>query len=112
MNGDTVLFENNFTTSVKTNNFCVPPIITSLDNLVANANFELFPNPILKSEILRIEFEEAFLFRIYNLKGQLVREGNKEMLLNRNIGLESGIYFISLNQLDGKRIGTKKLVVY
>ena len=72
-------------------------------------DFFLYPNPaqtVLNVKILDVS--EKFTFRILNMLGQTVRNGNLSSTSIDVRDLQSGVYFIEIN--DGEELSTQRFI--
>lgn len=70
-------------------------------------NLSIYPNPV-KGNTITISSNETFQYKIYNILGKLITQG-QTLNSNINVGeLSSGVYIIKLS--NGKKQFTKKLI--
>ena len=81
---------------------------TQKSDITFEEDFKLYPNPV-HGDILNIELPqvEPFSYRILNLVGRIIQDGNSEGKINVS-NLKSGLYFIEVN--DGDEIMLKKFI--
>lgn len=109
-NGDTLIYESNFTGSTKTRNFCIQKINTGIKtDKFDEKSLSFFPNPIKSGSILRSNLNRNIRFELFNINGKLVSSGlTKEIRINQI----PGIYLIRVIDPDNSEIITnKKLIV-
>lgn len=112
-NGDTLVFENNFTGSVKTIGFCVNDSSTSINERSLKVqNIDIYPNPILVGNKLDVKNGKDFNYQLYNYSGQLIWEKDYSELKNYNFSIPQGLYLIKVIQKDRKLSQVKKLIVH
>jgi len=113
---DTLLYENNFTSSSKSIQFCIDST-TSIPEIKDNSQKQplLFPNPIMVGETLNIKNSTSITKVIlYNINGQKIKsfnfngQENNEIVLGKNIA--AGIYFVELKN-NTSTVDYKKIVV-
>ena len=117
--GDTLLFENNFTTDEKTLSFCVPDHLTSVEETDLEAeSFSIYPIPVKAGEALTIKSASAtqdqYELRLYNPALGMVAFQNSnsgEFLIPQH--LVRGIYFLEIRSKEtfGSPAVFKKIIV-
>jgi len=84
---------------------------TAVNEVVASNSIYIFPNPI--TDLITIDSKnEINDYRILNLFGQVIKEGN--LITNKSIDasdLSKGIYFIELNDTKNKLSIKRKIVM-
>jgi len=83
--------------------------IKKINLQVADANFEIYPNPVEKELIIK-SISPIICFKIYNIFGQLIQTtvGYKDNSLRLpTANLETGIYFLKTTTEDGRTIMRK-----
>ncbi len=109
-NGDTLVFENNFTTGFKANSFCVQKLGTNINEIDSRFELSVYPNPIKSGNILNVETNLKVRVELFDLTGKLIFEGNNRLLIPN--GQATGIYLIKvIDSSSGNIISTDKLVI-
>ncbi|CAM3579468.1 hypothetical protein FSS13T_23950 [Flavobacterium saliperosum S13] len=75
---------------------------------VNKLSFKVYPNPVKDGTLYFTDVESSASYRIYNLMGQQVKNGNTD---NNSINvstLKSGIYIIDIS--DGTSVGSKRFI--
>lgn len=114
-NGDTLLFENSFTTAKKTINFCVSPITTIEEsNKLRTSDLLAFPNPIKKNGLLsmksKFQNSKNYSFDIIDASGRLrMTFDDEQVYLSEN--MTAGVYFLITKDSSGTQLNAQKLVV-
>ena len=108
---DTLFFENNFTSSLSADTFCLRNVSSiSERRLEANAIIA-FPNPIGAGEVLRLNSVNNFSLTLRNVQGQLVSQDSGNQF-NVPENLTSGVYFLEISELKSNRIlDIKKVLI-
>ncbi len=115
LNGDTLIFENNFRGSQTTYNFCLNTI-TSIEEIRQETNLKLYPNPIKAGETIGLgntSGQDGIDFlELRNLNGKkILNIPNSKEGFTLPSNLAKGIYFI--NASSSKKIyPAEKLVIY
>tara|TARA_R110002096_G_scaffold83876_4_gene194152 strand:- start:10582 stop:12852 length:2271 start_codon:yes stop_codon:yes gene_type:complete len=114
--GDTLLFENSFTTEEKNVTFCVHDSLTSLNEVTStNFQFKVFPNPIKKGQLLQIETNAPLdnqKIVLFDLSGRIVFSSYSNSLVIPQ-SISSGIYFIRITELNSNTIiSNEKLIIH
>lgn len=99
LNGDTLLFENNFISDKKTISFCVPAVPTAInERKLETTSYLVYPNPVVKNGILTIknsskwEMDDA-LFQLLDVAGKIRMEfSSQQVKLDNEIA--AGVYFL------------------
>lgn len=73
----------------------------------SKSNISVFPNPIKNSVTVNCDAEISKIV-VYNYIGQLVLTSNKKVF--NTDSLISGVYFLNIFDIDGKKIGVKKVI--
>jgi len=102
--GDTLLFENNFTSESKIISFCVPNNLTSLNEINLNqADFKVFPNPVHRGAELNLkssndQFNQRIEVNLYDLSSRLIHRFTEisENSIRMPQQLAPGIYFLQI----------------
>ena len=116
--GDTVIYENNFTSGQKTYTFCIEDTSTIIiDKKKDNAQFKLYPNPIRKGQVLnwtRKGYESQVMdIQIHNLQGEIVLKYKqvKEILIPNY--LSQGMYILKAKaDYQDEWLTKEKLIIY
>jgi hypothetical protein len=111
-NGDTLVYEDNFTTAQKNFNFCVTNNVSVNNIQYQDLDFTVYPNPAKAGErlLIRAEFNSPPRIQLYDLQGRLLQEDrSNSLLLNKD--LTDGLYIIQLTD-DNQIIGRAKLLVH
>jgi len=109
--GDTLVFENNFSTAQKNYNFCVSKDVSIAENQYSEIKLRVFPNPVDAGEMLEIqsEYTNPALLELVDLQGRVIQEsrGNSLRLDHR---ISTGVYILRMSDRN-KLIGRSKIVV-
>lgn len=113
-NGDTLVFENNFTTAQKTINFCVSPFTSIGEVNFQNIEQRVFPNPVERGGLLSIvrkhRSPKNYNYEIIDGSGRLRMKFNDKQV-NLNEGITPGIYFLLTKDNNGRQVKAQKLIV-
>jgi hypothetical protein len=109
-NGDTLVYENSFTSAYKTNSFCVTNSTGIFEKELKNESITIFPNPINKGSVLQVNTTEISNLYLYDITGKLIFKSPNSK--NLQINQKQGIYFlIGTSPGSDVILFTKKLIV-
>lgn len=113
VNGDTLIFENNFRGSQRTYNFCLSTITSLAENRKTKA-FELYPNPVKAGNLIYLsgnqeEIEEIELRQLNGKQSLLIQNSNESFELPAE--LAKGVYLIVVKSAK-KVYPAEKIMVY
>jgi hypothetical protein len=104
---DESIVESNNETIDESNNETVDASVT-VNKEDSGISFKLYPNPVKDETLYFSGMENSSSYRIFNLMGQQIANGNTYNN-SVNVGaLATGIYIIQVS--DGKSIGTKRFI--
>lgn len=114
-NGDTLLFEDDFTNELKRNTICINDTFTSIEERV-DEDFvnKIYPNPVKRGQAINIDYqiETSNLFiRLIDLAGrEILTSSQSKLTIPKN--LAAGMYLLQIesNARNGN-IQIKKLIV-
>jgi hypothetical protein len=114
-NGDTLIFENNFTSGSKNLNFCASGTTGLNKANYDKFDFQVFPNPF-KGNSLNIKSRHKVQnVAIFNSQGKRVSlenvNLNSDQIQISNLNLKAGMYLIKVKFKDQKQEETRKLIV-
>ncbi len=98
----------------------VKPIIIAYENLTDTRPIKIYPNPIAKNSLLKVQIYATgnFVINILNsqfkiVSSKIVTTNNKREIIDYVIpsNLSSGIYFIALVDIKTKKVESSKLVI-
>lgn len=114
LNGDTILFENNFVSASKNYSFCLNNLTSISENKkdYSKNQFSLFPNPISKESSLFLKVNQQNVWEevlFFDLEGRIVQRLNVKSTLDIS-KLSKGLYIVQLK--SSKQFSeTKKLII-
>ncbi len=108
---DTLFYENNFTTSLSTDTFCLRNVTSLSERIAKDQTIDIFPNPIMPGEVLRLNSTVNFSLNLRNVQGQLVTQVSRNQFTVPE-NLTSGIYFLEIRALNNSSIlDIKKVLI-
>ncbi len=110
--GDTLIFENNFTTGQKTYSFCLSGVSSIQENKRLE-KLELFPNPVQSGNQLLVKgkIERDVTLIIFDLNGrEVLKPTLNGQIIDIPSSLNAGIYFLKIVD-DTKRYAPTKFIV-
>jgi hypothetical protein len=108
--GDTIVYENNFSTGSKSRSFCIDKT-SSIFKYESGSQFEtIYPNPVNKGGIVNFSYSEKINISLYDITGKLI--SNYKNINSMNVEQNAGIYyFVAKDTKTGNILFTKKLIV-
>lgn len=113
-NGDTIVFENNFTGSQKIFNFCLNQLTAIKESNAEKNSLSIYPNPLDQNGSLQINLSKNSTgwkeILIYDLNGREIMVEPFTTSLSLPTKVKSGVYFLQLRN-NSEVSETKKLIV-
>lgn len=114
--GDTLAFNNNFTSSMFVDSFCLLGT-SGLEEIAQNSiDLRIYPNPVRGSEFSIETSEKLLILNMYNIQGQLIKSWSEQELsgmkkLKLNIDLPSGMFVFMASSQNGS-VAQEKVLIF
>lgn len=111
-NGDTLIFEDDFTTGYKRNTFCLNDTFTNIrEKSLEESILSVYPNPVERGMMLQIDSnQETQFYSLLDATGRLMSSGTTSSVQIPH-EISPGIYFLQLQSQNGITIAVQKVMV-